>query len=571
MRIGRYEVIDEIGAGGMGRVRLARDPSGRLVVLKTALRNDVDDDERLRDEARVGLRVKHPSLVETLDLFDYDDGKSGRSRPVLVTAYVPGVSLLELRRVGPVHPLVVCRLGRQLAEALDAIHDARADDGVPLGVLHRDVTAGNCLVGHDGRARLIDLGISRSTESRALRTETGLLRGTLRYLAPELFDGGQYSAQSDLWALGVVLWEALIGRSAVSGSDAVAVGRICSGSLMSLDDGEVVEPRVARAISHLLKKNANERPRRAREAAALFAMLEKAGPRGESADELAQKLVWRAIGGPDVEGETSAVVVERAARAFADEDLMTPTGPVVRNQGSSSSPETPQRAPMRPMPITVADRGMQTPLSPADPFAPKKTPGNAIADYAASLQSMEKALAAAWEKANAADRATLSNLPVVTGQMLKEASEKTAPAPPAPPYEEQAPLSPFLFEETDDDGPSTVGLLIASFAKDEPLPEQFQFPPALPMPPLTPLVVSPKPKTPSAPPHQDHEEISTPTLRPAVVSLPLPAPEEVPPLPDDLMPKTRWAAVLGLTALAALAAIVAVVELGLWTPPFDLF
>ncbi len=578
MRIGRYEVIDEIGAGGMGRVRLARDPSGRLVVLKTALRNDVDDDERLRDEARVGLRVRHPSLVETLDLFDYDDGKSGRSRPVLVTAYVPGVSLLELRRVGAVHPLVVCRLGRQLAEALDAIHDARADDGTPLGVLHRDVTAGNCLIGHDGRARLIDLGISRSTESKALRTETGLLRGTLRYLAPELFDGGQYSAQSDLWALGVVLWEALIGRSAVSGSDAVAVGRICSGSLMSLDDGEVVEPRVARAISQLLKKSPNDRPRRAREAAALFAMLEKAGPRGangtDNADELAQALVWRAIGGPDVEGETS-VVVERAARAFADEDLMTPTGPIIRNNALAATPSSPLRA----LPPTVSDRASDR-TSSSDPFAAKKTPSNAIADYAASVQSMEKALAAAWEKANAAQEATLSSLPVVTGHMLqeqskREASEKTAPAPPAPssPFDGHEPLSPFLFEETDDDGPSQVGQLIAAFAtNDAPLPDQFQFPPAFPLPPMTPLMVSPRAASsaaPSAPPHQDHDEISTPgAVRPAVTLVEVPTGNAD--LPADLMPKpTRWAAVVGLTLLLVAAAGVAVIELGIWTPPVD--
>ncbi|MDP2341099.1 MAG: serine/threonine-protein kinase [Deltaproteobacteria bacterium] len=552
MHLGRYEVIDEIGAGGMGRVRLARDPSGRLVVLKTPLRNDADDDERLRDEARVGLLLSHPSLVETLDLFEVDDAKAGRKRPVLVTAYVAGVSLIELRKVGPMDPVVVCRLGKQLAEALDVIHEAKDAAGKPLGVLHRDVTAGNCLVGHDGRARLIDLGISRSAESRALRTETGLLRGTLRYLAPELFDGGQYSAQSDLWALGVVLWEALLGRAAVSGSDAVAVGRICSGNLMTLDDGEDADPRVSRAISQLLRRHAVDRPRRAREAAALFAMLEKAVP--GDADRLAQAVVWRAIGGPDVEGETS--VVERAARTFAgDDDTMAATGPVLPTPGLAE---------------TVIDQ------SSSDPFLPRKTPSQSIADYAASLLSMEKALAAAWNKAEAADRATLAHLPVVTGTALDDAlDEGDTLAVPTIPFGDLVETKPGMrrdvaaFNDDDvltrdriprvQDAPTASWGVLAVSALVTPAPPGMfghgGFPSVLPLPPQTPVVM-----TSSPPPPVDHDEISTPMLRPAM--------DLVPAANDDdlrgLMPgRVRPAAVLGIVVLLVVAVAVTVFQLGL--------
>lgn len=441
MRIGRYEVIDEIGAGGMGRVRLARDGGGRLVVLKNALRDDDDDDERLRDEARVGLRLKHPSLVETLDLFEVKDSK-GRSRPFLVTAYVPGVSLIDLRRHGPVDPAVVCRLTRQIAEALDALHDARGDDGRSLGVLHRDVTAGNCLVGHDGRARLIDLGISRSADSQALRTGTGLLRGTLRYLAPELFDGGAYSVQSDIWALGVVMWETLLGRPAITGSDAVAVGRICSGNLMVLEDDEQIDPRMTRAFGQLLKKNARDRPRRAREAAALFAMLEKDLGAGKDVDALTQAAVWRAVGGDETTGhdETSAVV-ESASRAFAGD-------------GTATMPPLP---PLAAMPKTVIEGPGEG--SPTDAWMPAKTPSQSIADYAASLFSMEKALAQAWERSSAAVSDSLAGLPVVTGRVI------------------------------DDEG-------------DGGLPE-FQFPPAMPLPPLTPLSIATPRRAPPVPADED--------------------------------------------------------------------
>ena len=93
-------------------------------------------------------------------------------------------------------------------------------------MLTSDVTASNIMLGHDGRARLIDLGIARSRENRAERTDAGSVRGTLRYLAPELFGTADHSPQTDLWSLGVVLWESLIGREALQGPSAACIGRI---------------------------------------------------------------------------------------------------------------------------------------------------------------------------------------------------------------------------------------------------------------------------------------------------------------------------------------------------------
>jgi serine/threonine protein kinase len=101
------------------------------------------------------------------------------------------------------------------------------------------------------------------------------VRGTLRYLAPEIFAGAGYSVQSDLWSLGVVLFEALLARPAVTGNDVVAMGRICVGDLLELQPGEQPDPRVLRAVSMLLQKRPEDRPRSAREAAAVFAMHEK--------------------------------------------------------------------------------------------------------------------------------------------------------------------------------------------------------------------------------------------------------------------------------------------------------
>ena len=431
MQIGRYQVIDEIGGGGMGRVRLARDVGGRLVVLKNCLRDDPDDDERLCDEARVGLRLKHEGLVETLELFHVDD-RNGRARPVLVTAYVPGVSLLELRRVGPLPGLAVCRLGRELAAGLDALHEATDSNGTPLGVVHRDVTAANCLLGHDGHARLIDLGLARSTENRALRTETGLLRGTLRYLAPELFDGGRYSVQSDLWALGVVLWEALLGRPAVNGSDAVAVGRICSGSIMILEDDEQPDPQLSRAIGRLLTKDSTTRPRRAKEAAALFAMVEKSLT-GDG-DQVVARVVAAAVSGV---GSFDDVTTGMMAAPPMKKSLLVTT---------ASSPPLSMPSPPPDEISAVTELSAFEPVA-AAPTSPEAARG--LADYAARLLRMERAHAAAWDLQSADDKQRIASLPVITGRLLVQTlvGEGATVELELPPAFPMPPMTPLFLPE----------------------------------------------------------------------------------------------------------------------------
>ncbi len=395
MQIGQYKVIDEIGGGGMGRVRLARDPAGRLVVLKNALRDHPDDDERLRDEARVGRFVRHPGLVETIELIHIADAQKNE-RPVLVTAFVPGVSLLEIRAVGPLPPAVVCAIAQELGLALDALHHAIDDNGVPLGVIHRDVTAGNCLLGHDGHARLIDLGIASSRENRALRTETGLLRGTLRYLAPELFDGGRYTVASDIWALGVVLWEVLLGRSAVLGTDAVAVNRICSGSIMVLEENEEPHPFVAAAIGRLLEKDPALRPQRGNDVAALFARVEK-----DLAVDVAAEMrsvVAAAVSGTPLPPPAPVAPPPPPLPGSLDEFELPP------GSWSSEAPTTDYRVP---------------PVIHASEFA-LLDEAHEQAAYAQRLAMMEQSHATAWDSHSDLERRRLATLPVVGGRLLVE-------------------------------------------------------------------------------------------------------------------------------------------------------
>jgi serine/threonine protein kinase len=464
MMLGRYEIIGDLGAGGMGRVQLAKSPNGALVVAKTSLSKGRDDDERLRDEARVGLRVSHQSIVETLDLFEAD------GHPVLVTAYVSGASLLDLRHAGAMHPGVVCRIGRQIAEALDVIHHTCDENGKSLRILHRDVTSGNVMLGHDGQARLIDLGIARSVESRADRTLTGCLRGTLRYLSPELFDNAEHSPQSDMWALGVVLWEALLGRSAMIGSEAECVGRILSGRVMQLDASETVDPKMERAIAQLLAKNPKDRPRRARDAAAVFAMFEK--EYGDT-QQLSTRAVLRAVGQPrvwlkDGSAESHKLLVERAAATFCcdpDQKLLStgvvdvPPGALPparytqsamplsarRTDATGITEELPRRerrttsgfgsdmrthvsgdvsSSLRTAPPPPPAETMIEP--PVDVPGERRTPADQILAYAQMLQGLDRALVRAFdERRHKGDHtSSVDDVPAIIGTPLP-----SAPAP----------------------------------------------------------------------------------------------------------------------------------------------
>ncbi len=273
IRIGDYTVLRRLGDGGMARALLAEANDGRQVVLKIPLEPSSLMTTRLRDEAQAGFRVHHPHVVSTLDFF-IDAG-----RAVLVLEFIDGCALKDLRQLGgkpnPLPAVAVAGLGRALAEGLTAIHAAVDEHGAPLGMLHRDVSPANVLIGRDGVARLIDLGIARSVENEADHTSVGMLKGTLRYVAPELLNGAGYTAATDLWSLGVCLFEAAVGRVMVSG-DPVAIFRtLMSGRYRDLRAGEVIDPDLARAIFALVAPE-NARIRHAHAAAAIFARLEAA-------------------------------------------------------------------------------------------------------------------------------------------------------------------------------------------------------------------------------------------------------------------------------------------------------
>lgn len=211
-RPGRYFVYKEIASGGMATVHLGRlNGAGgfsRTVAIKRLLPHYLKDSAfvaMFMEEARLASRIHHPNVVTAIDVV------SQENELCLVMEYIHGKSFYELIAGGRVGAGIACAVVSQVLAGLQAIHEARDDRGEPLGIVHRDVSPQNVLVGCDGVARVADLGIAKAA-SRTQTTQTGQLKGKLAYMSPEQVLGRQVDRRTDLFAVGIVLWEALTGK-----------------------------------------------------------------------------------------------------------------------------------------------------------------------------------------------------------------------------------------------------------------------------------------------------------------------------------------------------------------------
>jgi eukaryotic-like serine/threonine-protein kinase len=227
-RIGRYLVCEEIASGGMASVHLGRliGPAGfaRTVAIKRLhpqLAKDPEFSLMLLDEARLAARIRHPNVVSTLDVI------TEAGELLLVMDYVHGEALSRLwrttRQAGRrVPPNVASAISIDLLLGLHAAHEATDDDGRPLGIVHRDVSPQNVLVGSDGVARVVDFGVAKAS-SRLQTTHDGQLKGKLAYMAPEQLLKQGVDRRTDVYAAGVVLWELLSGERLFASDDFAAV------------------------------------------------------------------------------------------------------------------------------------------------------------------------------------------------------------------------------------------------------------------------------------------------------------------------------------------------------------
>lgn len=212
---GRYEIIAKLGSGGMSHVYQARDTILNRIVTVKILRSELAEDKdfvrRFQVEAQAVASLSHPNIVSI-----YDVGQEN-GVPYLVMEYVEGLNLKEIiKKEGPLSPVETINLGVQVCAALAHAHEK--------GIIHRDIKSQNILVTPGGRVKVTDFGLARVLSvPSATVTQSGTVMGSVHYFSPEQARGEETGPKSDLYSLGVVLYETVSGHVPLQGDNAVAI------------------------------------------------------------------------------------------------------------------------------------------------------------------------------------------------------------------------------------------------------------------------------------------------------------------------------------------------------------
>ncbi len=215
--LGRYRVVDEIGVGGMASVHLARmDGAGgfqKWVAIKRIHPHLIEDEQFIHmflDEARIAARISHPNVAQVFDLGVHENTYW------IAMEYLHGEPLREVMRFNEekgfaTNPDLAARIIADAAEGLHAAHELRGKDGEPLNLVHRDVSPHNLFLTYEGMVKVVDFGIAK-VSGRLSSTRAGTLKGKLAYMSPEQVRGSTIDRRTDIFALGVVLWEMTTGQ-----------------------------------------------------------------------------------------------------------------------------------------------------------------------------------------------------------------------------------------------------------------------------------------------------------------------------------------------------------------------
>jgi serine/threonine-protein kinase len=285
--VGRYVLYDEIASGGMASVYFGRMTGAvgfrRTVAVKRLhphLAGDPDFVAMILDEARLAARIVHPNVVATLDVVT---GGPPPGEIFIVMEYMHGESLSRLQRAlwqrgerAPVSVSVTIVAG--VLHGLHAAHEAKDERGAPLGIVHRDVSPQNIMLGADGSVRILDFGVAKAA-GRMQNTREGSVKGKIPYMAPEQIRGGQVGRVTDVYAASVVLWELLTGRRLFEAeNDVMLIHRITTPG-HPIDPPSTHNPHVSPELDALVMRGLSYLPERRYETARDMALaLERVAP-----------------------------------------------------------------------------------------------------------------------------------------------------------------------------------------------------------------------------------------------------------------------------------------------------
>lgn len=267
---GRYQVRRQLGAGGMGTVYLAHDRElGEDIALKvlhpSLLAADPLRLERLRTEIKLARKISHPNVVRSHDIGEWE------GQYYITMEFIRGVTVADLlEKRGRLTVESTLAIGTQLADALAVAHDQ--------AILHRDIKPQNLMIDESGVLKVADFGLARTVQRDKKLTQAGYIIGTVSYMAPEQLVGGELDARTDLYAVGLVLFECLSGRLPYEASSpmailaAIADRKVPDVSTFSSD----VPPALAAVIGRLLQHEPEKRFASARELAEALALVQPA-------------------------------------------------------------------------------------------------------------------------------------------------------------------------------------------------------------------------------------------------------------------------------------------------------
>jgi eukaryotic-like serine/threonine-protein kinase len=418
----RYRLEERIGVGAMGVVwRAADELLGRTVAMKELLAVPTGEsgpeleESRLRilREGRIGARLHHPHVISMFDVVIHED------RPWLVMEYLPSESLAaRITREGPLSAVETADIGRQMADGLAAAHLA--------GVVHRDVKPGNVLIAADGLVKLTDFGVSRAVDEVQL-TRTGVIAGTPAYLAPEVAQGRQPSAASDVFALGATLY------AAVEGEPPFGLDENAYALLHKVATGDPEPPRQAGALTEVLMRllsvDPEARPSAAQARDLLAGVATAVEPPPEETPPIAAEPVRR--GGSLGWRRASALLGVLVGLLV----LMGGTAIVVLTGGLGGAAAAPPASrPVTTGPTPAATPAPAPPSASAAAVAPAATPPAVAPTGAATAPAMAPAAtpAAAAPPAAAPPAAAPRSAAATAGAPPPNQPPAAAPADPAP-------------------------------------------------------------------------------------------------------------------------------------------